>query len=85
MSLYDPTAARERLQSITSDPDLLAAFDGMTASANAGDAEAFDDPARVSRWNDTMGSFLAHVMRRRISLDFVIGGAGDPFMKELAS
>ena len=73
-------AARKRLQSITHDPAVVAGFDRMAESSNAGDAEAYDDKARTARWNDAMGTFLSDAERRNFSLDYIFRGSGSPFM-----
>jgi hypothetical protein len=76
----DYDAARERLSSITTDPAALASFDSMVESEAAGDAEAFDDDARIARWNDAMGAFLGNNQRLNISLDWLFLGKGEPLL-----
>ena len=79
-SRIDCDACRKRLQAITTDPAMLASFDRMVESQAAGEAEAFNDPAKMTRWNDAMGGFLADAARLNISLDYIFGGRGEPFM-----
>ena len=76
----DYDAARARLSSITTDPAALASFDSMVESETAGDGEAFDDDARMTRWNDAMGGFLKNTLRLNISLDYLFGDRREPFM-----
>ena len=75
-------AARERLTTITSDEALLAAFKRQAESDLDGDSES-EDQARLDRWNEAMGDFLAEMMRFRLSLDYVLGGKGEPFLPPL--
>ena len=58
MTLYDPAAARKRLLTITREPDVLAAFDAMTACDEAGDSEAFDVPVRHSKCSESMDQLI---------------------------
>ncbi len=75
---YDDS--RKRLQAITTDAAALASFDRMRKSEAAGDADAFNDQARITCWNDAMGGFLADTARLNISLDYVFGGRREPFL-----
>ena len=52
----------------------------MCKSVAAGDAEVFDDQARITRWNDAMGGFLSDALRLRLSLDYIFCGVGEPFL-----
>ena len=83
---FDYDACRKRLRAIITDAAALASFDRMAEGEMAGDAEAFDDKARLGRWNDALGKYVANAIRLNISLDYIIGGRGEPFMaKEGAS
>ena len=72
--------SRKRLIAITNDAAMLASFDAMVESEAAEEAEAFDDQARQTRWNDAMGGFLANIERRNISLNHVFLDKGEPFL-----
>ena len=74
--------ARDRLTTITSDEALLTAFDLQAEYDLAGDSES-DDPRLVERWDTAMGDFLAEIMRFRMSLDYLFGGKGAPFLPPL--
>ena len=75
-------ASRERLASLTSDEALLAAFDLQAEYDLAGDSHS-DDRKLVQRWDTAMGDFLGEMMHFRLSLDYVFGGKGKPFMPPL--
>ena len=58
------SAARVRLESVTSDREVIAGFERLVKNRDVDDA------------------FLAAVCKRRISLDYLFLGKGEPFMSE---
>ncbi len=74
--------SRERLVAITSDEALLAAFDLQAKYDLAGDSQS-EDRERVARWDAALGDFLGEMVRLRLSLDYVFGGKGEPFLPPL--
>ena len=79
-SSFDYDACRRRLRAVTTDAAMLDSFDRMAASEIAGDAEAFDDEPRITRWNHAMKAFIENAIRLNISFDYIIGGRGEPFI-----
>ena len=72
--------SRMRLEAITNDAAMLASFDAMVESADAGDGDVPDNDPRGERWNAAMGDFLADIARLNISRNHVVLDKGRPFL-----
>jgi hypothetical protein len=71
---------RKRLCAITTDAAILDSFDRLAECTAAGDDEAFDDAERMARADEALDGFLSDDLRLNISLDYIFGGRGKPFL-----
>ena len=60
---------------------MIDSFDRVAEGELAGDSMAFDDKARITRWNDDMRDFIANAIRLNLSFNYIIGGRGEPFIE----
>ena len=81
----DYNECRKRLQAITTDAAILDSFDRLAECTAAGDDEASDDAERMARADEAFDGFLSDDMRLNISLDYVFGGRGKPFLSPEAA
>ena len=79
----DYSECRARLAAITNDVAILDSFDRLAACAAAGDDESGVDLKRMILAENALDEFLRNDMRLNISLDYVFGGRGEPFMPPL--
>ena len=80
----DYGACKKRLQAITHDAAILASFDRLAECAAAGDDGPDVDLKRMIRAEAAFDEFLRNDMRLGISLDYVFGGRGEPFLSPAA-
>ena len=76
----DYSECRARLQAITADAAILESFDRLAECAAAGDDGPCVDLERMTRAEEAFDVFLSDDMRLNISLDYVFGGRGEPFL-----
>ncbi len=77
---FDYGECRKRLRSVTTDAEIIASLDRVAECSAAGDSEAFDDQARMDRTDNALEDFLGDALQLNISLDYIFGGRGEPFM-----